>query len=31
MIRLERAEGFPAPFQGASQSMDFQTQGVALG
>ena len=29
--RPERAEGNPAPFQGAPQSMDSGTQGVALG
>src|SRR5258708_32252813 len=31
LSRPERAEGFPAHFQGAQKSMDSETQGVALG
>jgi len=31
MGRPEGAEGLPAPFQGATQSMGSETQGVALG
>jgi hypothetical protein len=31
LIRPEGAEGFPAPFQGAQESFEPETQGVALG